>query len=127
MEIDQTSAWVTLSEDFANFTHSSGESVGIYLVNAEATKEMGDVINRAIAMLQGQHPFPVAAAERRTLADGSTSQSASVPNAETSQSAPLPTQKPSGRRTTLADFSLVMTNLNSSLVRHQMLPNHPAD
>lgn len=59
MEIDKDSEWNTLSEDFANFTHSSGESVGIYLVDVAATTAMGVAVEKAIAALQGIWPMPI--------------------------------------------------------------------
>ena len=54
MEIDDESEWNVLSEDFANFTHSSGESVGIYLIDGVAATQMGIAVNKVISTLQGQ-------------------------------------------------------------------------
>jgi hypothetical protein len=81
MAIEGGSKWKLLSSDFANLTHPTGESVGMYFVDAEATNKMGSEISKITAALGGnandtaqsrpapELPDPHSKMRRRSLAD----------------------------------------------------------
>jgi hypothetical protein len=88
MALEGGSKWELLSGDFANLTHPTGESVGMYFVDGEAANEMAAEISKITKALGG---------------DGSVSKSCSAPAPPTSTPA-------KGRRRSLADFPEVAAN-----------------
>ena len=117
MLIDPGSEWNSLSDDFANFTQSSGESVGVYLIDAKAKQELGHAINKIIDALQGIRPTLLCAALKYSHSHSCPLVGTGLASHSSASSTPTaPPTKPTARRMSLADFTLVMQKMNASLV-----------